>query len=395
MSVQDAESEVQNDASAKHLQPADRPYLAVVSAFPPNRARLSEYGETLTAELARKGLEVKVLADVKDKLQPGPMIQVERTWFPDRPLSLPRIPLAIVRTRPKAVLFNSHFAVFGRSRLTNFLGFLTIFVTRLLGRLMGFKTLVVLHNFPDAIKIGSFNIPANFVNRLGFLVAERLALASDATIVTVDFYRQMIEKRFGKRTYYIPHGAWGALTPRVDLEGRDSILYFGYVSPSKNLGLLADVFVRLRTTHPGLKLIMAASPHPNFPEEARQLKVFEGMEGVELLGYLKEERFSEVFGRTILAILPYSTCTGCSGVLHLISGSGIPVVATNLPELRESLAEGAGMVLCDNANEMVDAIESLLSNPKRWVELSEKSRRFSDSRKWSLVSNEFYRLITA
>lgn len=119
------------------------------------------------------------------------------------------------------------------------------------------------------------------------------------------------------------------------------------------------------------------------------------MEGVELLGYLKKERFSEVFGRTILAILPYSTCTGSSGVLHLISGSGIPVVATNLPELRESLAEGAGMVLCDNANEMVDAIESLLSNPKRWVELSEKSRRFSDSRKWSLVSNEFYRLITA
>jgi glycosyltransferase involved in cell wall biosynthesis len=260
---------------------------------------------------------------------------------------------------------------------------------------MGFKTLVVLHNFPDAIEVDRFNFPPNFVNRLGFLLAERLALASDVTIVTVDFYRQMIEKRFGKRTYYIPHGAWDAVTSRVDLEGRDSVLYLGYVSPSKNLGLLADVFVRLRTTHPGLKLIMAASPHPNFPQEAQQLKVFEGMEGVELLGYLKEDRFSEVFGRTILAILPYSTCTGSSGVLHLVSGSGIPVVATNLPELRESLAQGAGMVLCKNADEMVEAIESLLSNPNRWMELSERSRRFSDSRKWSFISNEFYRLITA
>ncbi|MDA4127518.1 MAG: glycosyltransferase, partial [Thaumarchaeota archaeon] len=88
-------------------------------------------------------------------------------------------------------------------------------------------------------------------------------------------------------------------------------------------------------------------------------------------------------------------CTGSSGVLHLVSGSGIPVVATNLPELRESHDKGAGMILCKDANEMVRAIEGLLSNPKRWLELSEKSRRFGDSRSWSLVSDEFYSLITA
>jgi glycosyltransferase involved in cell wall biosynthesis len=178
------------------------------------------------------------------------------------------------------------------------------------------------------------------------------------------------------------------------LEGRDSILYLGYVSPSKDLGLLADVFVRVRTRHTGLKLIMAASPHPNFPEEAYQLKVFEGMEGVELMGYLQEDQFHKIFERSILAILPYASCTGSSGVLHLVSGSGIPVVATNLPELRESHDKGAGMILCDDANEMVRAIEGLLSNPKRWMELSEKSKRFGESRSWSLISNEFYKVIT-
>jgi glycosyltransferase involved in cell wall biosynthesis len=233
------------------------------------------------------------------------------------------------------------------------------------------------------------------VNRLGFLVAEKFVLASDATIVTIDFYRQMIEKRFGKRTFYIPHGAWNTSAASADMEGRDSILYLGYISPSKDLGLLADVFVRLRTKHPGLKLLMAATPHPNFPEEAYQLKVFEGMEGVELLGYVKEDKFAEVFDRSILAILPYITCTGSSGVLHLVSGSGIPVIATDLPELRESLDKGAGLILCKDAKKMVDAIESLLSNPKRWLELSERSKRFGDSRSWSFVSDEFYSLITA
>jgi glycosyltransferase involved in cell wall biosynthesis len=367
----------------------------MVSAYPPNRARLSEYGETLAGGLAKMGLEVQVLADVDREDLRGAKVSVEKTWLPDRPFSLPRIPFAIIRSRPRAVLFNTHFAVFGKGRLVNFLGFFTIFVTRLLGLVMGFRTMVVLHNFPDAIEIRKFGVPANLVNRLGFLLAERLVLASDAIVVTIDFYRDMIWKRFGKQTFYIPHGAWYTTSVGAELEGRDSILYLGYISPSKDLGLLADVFVRVRTRHPGLKLIMAASPHPNFPEEAYQLKVFEGMEGVELMGYLQEDQFRKVFERSILAILPYASCTGSSGVLHLVSGSGIPIVATNLPELRESLRKGAGMILCDDASGMVGAIESLLSNPKRWMEMSEKSRRFGDSRSWSLVSNEFYRLITA
>lgn len=401
MNEPDADAGVERPTTPRPSDVTNHPYLAIVSAYPPNRGRLSEYGEMLAGGLAKKGLEVKVLADVKalanaeSKDPQESKVRVERTWFPDKPLSLPRIPFAIVRSRPKAVLFNTHFAVFGKGRLINFLGFFTIFETRLLGKLMGFKTVVVLHNFPDAIDLGRFNVRANLVNRLGFLIAERLVLASDATVVTIDFYRQMIGKRFGKRTFYIPHGAWNATADRAGLEGRDSILYFGYVSPSKDLGLLADVFVRVRTRHPNLKLIMVASPHPNFPEEAHQLKVFEGMEGVELLGYLKEDQFREVFERSILAILPYITCTGSSGVLHVVSGSGIPVIATNLPELRESLNKGAGMILCDDASEMVSAIESLLANPKLWMELSEKSRRFGDSRRWSLVSGEFYRLITA
>jgi glycosyltransferase involved in cell wall biosynthesis len=367
----------------------------MVSAYPPNRGRLSEYGETLAMGLASKGLRVKVFADVGGKAMQEPNLNVERMWVPDRPLSLARIPFVIAKSRPKAALFNTHFAVFGRGRLVNFLGFFTIFLTRVLGMVMGFKTLVVLHNFPDAIDIERFEVPPTVLNRLGFLVAEKFVLASDVTVVTIDFYRQMIERRFGKRTFYIPHGAWYNTGASADLEGRDSILYLGYISPSKDLGLLADVFVRLRTRHPHLKLLMAATPHPNFPEEAYQLKVFEGMEGVELLGYLKEDKFAEVFDRSILAILPYITCTGSSGVLHLVSGSGIPVIATDLPELRESFEKGAGMILCTDAKKMVAAIESLLSNPKRWFELSERSKRFGDSRSWSFVSDEFYSLITA
>ena len=71
------------------------------------------------------------------------------------------------------------------------------------------------------------------------------------------------------------------------------------------------------------------------------------------------------------------------------------MIATDLPELRESLDKGAGMILCTEAKKMVSAIESLLSNPKRWLELSERSKRFGDSRSWSFVSDEFYSLIIA
>ena len=164
----------------------------MVSAYPPDKGRLSEYGETLALGLASKGLGVKVLADVQSRTVGEKSVRIESTWVPDRPLSLLRILLGIVRSRPRAVLFNTHFAVFGRGRLVNFVGFFTIFGSRLLGRVMGFRTLVVIHNFPDAIELGRFNVSANFLNRLGFLVAEKFVLSSDATIVTIDFYRRMI-----------------------------------------------------------------------------------------------------------------------------------------------------------------------------------------------------------
>ena len=43
--------------------------------------------------------------------------------------------------------------------------------------------------------------------------------------------------------------------------------------------------------------------------------------------------------------MPYLAVPGTSGVFHLACGYGTPIVASDLPEIREILADGASAVL--------------------------------------------------
>ena len=71
--------------------------LALVSAFPPGKQSLNEYGLHLAKEFAARSdvASVVVIADKLEKYSPeldlGPKVQVERVWSFNRISSAPKI----------------------------------------------------------------------------------------------------------------------------------------------------------------------------------------------------------------------------------------------------------------------------------------------------------------
>jgi glycosyltransferase involved in cell wall biosynthesis len=107
------------------------------------------------------------------------------------------------------------------------------------------------------------------------------------------------------------------------------------------------------------------------------------------MGYVEESDLPRAFEGCFAIILPYMAATGTSGVLHLATGFGLPVVSTNLPEIRELLEAGPGLILSNSADEMVRALDRLLADKSYWSEMSRKSLEFSKNMRWENVADVF------
>ncbi len=373
-------------ASASAVMKDSRKPMRVcfVSAFPPSRGRLSEYGWELSRALAeRKEISrVDVIGDGVTVDGDRPKLRARNIWLKDQPQTFFKILLNILKLRSDIVHFNLHLAVFGKGRLTNFLGLLLPFATRLLG----FKVVVTLHNLAERIDLRRTGLNTSIANRLGLLVATKLLVQSGLLIVTMRSYVNVINLRYrSNNVYWMPHGTWNVKRKASgNLNG--NIITLGYLAPHKDLKLLTESFKTCILKKPDLKLTIACSSHPNFDglEKIRE-DLFKN--GVTWTGYLKESELPDMLGSSSLMVLPYHTCTGSSGVLHLAASYGLPVLATDLPEMRELASEGAGLFLTKpTPKEMSSKIQFLIDNPEILTGLGERNLRFAKERTWDKLA---------
>lgn len=361
--------------------------VAFFTAYPPSRGRLSEYAVEVVSWLRRLGVDVWVLSD-SGPSGPG----VVRVWGFNRLVNPLRVFRVLARLRPHVLHFNIHFAVFGRGRLINFLGFVGVFLSMLLARLLSVKSLVSLHNLPEAVDVESYGVRRSLLNRLGFFVAERLVTLRclGGVAVTLDVYKRILGGRFGCRVYCVPHGAWLLGGGGGDGSGRRLILFIGYVSPGKDLELLYEAFRSLRDGREELELVVVGSPNPSFEREGReQLRRLVGRPGVRVLGYLSLGKLARVLRMARCVVLPYKTPAGASGVLHLASGAGIPVVATDSPEFRELRRRGAVVFLVERRPESIAEAVSSLMRDHVWGELSSRALEYARRNSWASVARRY------
>jgi glycosyltransferase involved in cell wall biosynthesis len=367
--------------------------ICLVSSYPPNRARLSEYAQNLVAALAsRPAIDtLYLLVDKSSRpesaLPKDPKVKVLRVWKPDNFLSVLSVMRYILKLRPDIVHFNVSFQSFGKNKLTNFTGLSLI----LLSRLFGFRVIAGVHTLGEMTDLEKFHLKPSLLNRAGILITTKIILSAQSVVVLVRSYAEFLKKRYGhKGVQYIPHG-----TTVDDLELKTNntekaILIFGHMGPHKGLPLMLTAFERLSKERSNVKLLVGGSNHPNFPNYLDKF-IKAHIPNVEFSGYIPQEKLEPFFKMAEVVVLPYNAAPGTSGVFHLSCGYGRPVVASDLPEIREIVDEGASAILVPSgdAEALKDAILLILSDEEIASKMSEQNLNFAKTETWTVVAKAY------
>jgi glycosyltransferase involved in cell wall biosynthesis len=344
--------------------------ICLVTAFPPSRQGLNEYGYHIARELNHHaGLELNILGDDLPEAQPElPDFKVTRCWGFNKLSNPVRLLAAIRRCRPDVVWFNIGFASFGGSPLPAFVG-LTI---PALTRMRGHYTHVTLHQLVETVDLKDAGIKSQKLYRLAGTIATHLLLSANSLSVLLPAYRKILQERYRRGSVYVrAHGILSGRPEYPDLSARGNpvhrILAFGKWGTYKRLEMLVDAFHQIAAQIPNVKLIVAGGDHPKTPGYVASVaRRFRKDPRIEFTGYVPEDGIPGLFQSASVAVMPYSSSAGSSGVAHLACEFGVPIVASDISDFRE-LAEEEGIAIdlyqSGNMQSLADHLLHLLQSP--------------------------------
>src|SRR3954467_3919242 len=239
--------------------------ICLVTAFPPSRRGLNEYGFHIARELQRDPLlSVTVLSDQLDS--PGQQVtepeladySVDRCWTFNAHSNPTRLLKAIRDCDPDVVWFNLLFSSFGDKPVPAFFGL----AIPALVRMMGYYTHVTLHHLMDNIDLKDAGVRFPRLYRLAGSLATRMLLMANSVSVLLPAYRRtLMEKYRGDNVHWRAHGILSARPEYPDFSKRGNpehrIVAFGKWGTYKRLELLIEAFGALAERMPNVRLIVA------------------------------------------------------------------------------------------------------------------------------------------
>lgn len=365
--------------------------VCFVSSYPPNRARLSEYAQNLVTALANREAidELYLLVDKTNYLngtKPNPKVKIYRIWQAESLFSILKVMRYIIKLRPNIVHFNVSFQSFGQSKITNLSGLSLI----LLSRIFGFKVLAGVHTFADMADLEKFNIKPSVINKVGIFVATKIILSAQNVVVLVKGYGDSLKQRYHhKGVLFIPHGTT-VVTDSIIQSNQKTILIFGHMGPHKGLPIILEAFKKIQTEKTNVRLVVAGTNHPNYPNYLTDF-IKTNLSSVEFTGYVPQDKLSSVFEQANVVALPYHAAPGTSGVFHLACGYGRPIVASDLPEIRELVNDGASAILVPpgDVEALKEALMRVLFDQEVAEEMSEQNLAFAQRESWSAVAKAY------
>ena len=201
--------------------------------------------------------------------------------------------------------------------------------------------------------------------------------------------------------FVTPHGVWKfaddnlTVTSPEERLRRRQLLFFGVIRPNKGLHVLLDAMEDLVDC----TLTVAGQPQDvRYLEQIRAMVRRSPSGRIELVDrFVEDDEMIRLFDQSSLVVLPYTSFTAQSGVLHDALAHGLPVVATDVGALGESVRSwDIGQVVPPNdAAALAAAIRRMLT-PDRYVRASGAVSRASKDLSWNRVAEvliEAYRSI--
>ena len=351
--------------------------IALVTAFPPSRQGLNEYGFHVADELRRHSeLQLTILADRLPHAEPElPDFNVVRCWGfnrLDNPVCLLR---AIRQLKPDIVWYNIGFASFGGRPLPAFFGLTTPALTRF----CSCYTHITLHQLFETVNLADAGVKSPWMYRVAGRVATHVLLCANSMSVLLPAYHRTLRKRYGRGTVKVRHhGIFASCPEQPDLSKRGNpvhrILAFGKWGTYKRLELLIDAFERIVLQSPPVELVIAGGDHPKTQGYVNSVaERVQRNRRIRFVGYVPEEAIPELFQTASLAVMPYTSSAGSSGVAHLACQYGLPILVSDIEDFRE-LAEhervSMDFFVPNDVDSLASHLAELLKSPERLAQMA-------------------------
>ncbi|HZS99927.1 MAG TPA: glycosyltransferase [Terriglobales bacterium] len=346
--------------------------IALVTAFPPSRHGLNEYGFHIAEQLRQHpGLELTVLGD--DLAEPGeeiPGFSVIRCWGFNRlgnPVSLLR---TINRLKPDVVWYNLGFASFGGKPLPAFFGLTTPALTRL----CSCYTHVTLHQLFETVNLSDAGVKSPVLYKLAGRVATHFLLSANSVSVLLPAYHKTLREKYQRgRVNIRHHGIFASRPepPNFALRGDPihRILAFGKWGTYKRLEALVAAYERVVPQLPPSELVIAGGDHPKTPGYVHSVaRDVRHNRRIRFLGYVPENDLADLFRTASLTVLPYTSSAGSSGVAHLACQYGLPILAPDIEdfvELAQQEQVSMEFFSANSVDSMADQLVAMFRNPER------------------------------
>jgi glycosyltransferase involved in cell wall biosynthesis len=354
--------------------------ICLVTAFPPSKRGLNEYGYHIARELQQDPLlSLTILADELESPETElDGFAVKRVWGMNQMSNPVRLLRAVRDINPDVVWFNLLFSTFGGKPVPAFAGLAIPALTRL----TGCYTHVTLHHLMDNINLEDAGVRYPRIYRTAGNVATRMLLSANSVSVLLPAYRRtLLEKYKGDDVHFRAHGILSARPEYPDFSKRGNpvqrVVAFGKWGTYKRLELLLEAFATVNAAMPDSKLVVAGGNHPMTPGYVESVaEKYKNDPSIEFTGYVAEEDIPELFGSASITVMPYSSATGASGVAHLACEFGVPIVSADIADFRE-MADDENLALefykVGDAGSLANKILDLLRSPERQREMSEQN----------------------
>ena len=178
------------------------------------------------------------------------------------------------------------------------------------------------------------------------------------------------------------------------------ILFAGRLVEKKGVNILLEAFARVRTRRPELRLVIAGDG----PERARLQLRAAGLgiaDDVEFAGAVPAEKLAALFRSSAMAVFPFIVAAdgdreGFGLVVIEAQGCACPVIASDLPAVRDSIVDGETGLLTPSGDAvaLADRIDRLLEDTALAHRIALNGRRAAaESFGWDAVAERYCRIL--
>jgi glycosyltransferase involved in cell wall biosynthesis len=379
--------------------------LAIVTAYPPSKVTLTEYGYHLVKHF-RLQEEVSEIILITDKTEgekdlsfdgDGCKITVKECWSFNSYKNLLGITNVISETKPDAILFNLQFLKFGDKKIPAAMGLML----PLICKLKGIPTISLLHNILEQVDLENAGITKNkwlqkAYNFIGSTLT-RFVLTSDIVAVTISKYVGILEKKYKARNVaLVPHGSFDT-PPEPDYslpKGPKQVMAFGKFGTYKKVEIMIEAVELIRQrTQEDLEIVIAGTDSPNTPGYLDGMKKkYSHVSQLRFTGYVAEEDVPVIFGESAVIVFPYTSTTGSSGVLHQAGSYGKAVALPDLGDLSVLVREEGykGEFFDPESTEsLADAIQHILADDSYRIKLGQTNYKAACSLPMSAITKMY------